>query len=229
MTVAAIIPAAGRGLRLGGGLPKAFRPLGGVPLFVHAVHALRASQYVESVIVVTLPDRLAEVGSLLGPAATVVCGGESRHASVAAGLAVLPPPVDVVLIHDAARPLVPPGVVDAVVEAVLAGASAAVPVLPVVDTLKTVDGAGRVVRTIPRDTIRAVQTPQGFRRSVLVRAHAEADPAAPATDDAALVEALGIPVMTVPGSPTAIKITYSVDLLLAEALLHADLAAEPAE
>jgi 2-C-methyl-D-erythritol 4-phosphate cytidylyltransferase len=116
---------------------------------------------------------------------------------------------------------VPVAVVDAVVAAVLAGAAAVVPVLPVVDTLKRVDAAGLVTGTVPRAGTYAVQTPQGFRREVLAKAHAAADPADPATDDAGLVERLGIPVTTVPGSGEAMKITTPFDLVVAEAVLRA--------
>jgi 2-C-methyl-D-erythritol 4-phosphate cytidylyltransferase len=219
MSVAAVVPAAGLGIRLGGEQPKALRHLGGAPLLVHAVGALQASRYVQHVVVAAPAERLTEFAALLGGAATVVPGGGSRQESVAAALAVLPAGADIVLVHDAARPLVPVQVVDAVVEAVLAGAAAAVPVLPVADTLKRVGADGLVAATVPRDGLCAVQTPQGFRRDVLVRAHAAASPAEPATDDAGLVERLGIPVRTVPGSAEAMKITTPSDLELAEALL----------
>ncbi len=219
MSVAAVVPAAGRGERLGGELPKAFRLLGGAPLLVHAVRSLLASRHVGMVVVAVPADRLAEVRALLGPGVTAVAGGEHRQASVAAALAALPSDVDVVLVHDAARPLVPVSIVDAVAGAVLAGAPAVVPVLPVADTLKRVDRAGLVAGTVPRSQVWAVQTPQGFRREVLAKAHAAADGADPATDDAGLVERLGIPVATVPGSPEALKITTPFDLVVAEALL----------
>jgi len=221
MSVAAIVPAAGRGERLGGEQPKAFRLLGGAPLLVHAVGALRGSRYVEYVVVAAPADRLAEVSALLGPGVIAVAGGTVRRDSVAAALAALPPEVDVVLVHEAARPLVPVAMVDAVAAAVLAGAAAAVPVVPVVDTLKRVDAAGLVTGTVPREELRAVQTPQGFRREVLAKAHAAAGSADPATDDAGLVERLGIPVATVPGSGDAMKITTPLDLLIAEAILRA--------
>jgi 2-C-methyl-D-erythritol 4-phosphate cytidylyltransferase len=221
MGVVAVVPAAGRGDRLGGEQPKAFRLLGGTPLLVHAVGALLASRYVERVVVAAPADRLAEVSALFGARVTAVPGGACRQDSVAAALAALPSDVDVVLVHDAARPLVPVAVVDAVVAAVLAGAAAVVPVLPVVDTLKRVDAAGLVAGTVPRAGTYAVQTPQGFRREVLAKAHAAADPAEPATDDAGLVERLGIAVSTVPGSGDALKITTPFDLLVAEAVLRA--------
>jgi 2-C-methyl-D-erythritol 4-phosphate cytidylyltransferase len=221
MSVAAVVAAAGLGTRLGGELPKAFRPLGGTPLLVHAVAALRASSYVECVVVAAPVELLAEVRSLLGPDVIAVAGGASRQESVAAALAALPAAVDVVLVHDAARPLVPVEVIDAVAKAVRDGAPAVVPVLPVVDTLKRVHPDGSVHGTVPRAELRAVQTPQGFRRDVLERAHAGGGDA---TDDAGLVELLGVPVLTVPGSADALKITTPFDLIVAEALLQRRLA-----
>jgi 2-C-methyl-D-erythritol 4-phosphate cytidylyltransferase len=137
---------------------------------------------------------------------------------VARALAALPAEVDLVLVHDAARCLVPPAVVEAVVAALRAGAPAVVPVLPVGDTIKQVDAAGGVVRTVPRAALRAVQTPQGFARDVLERAHRTGAPGA--TDDASLVEALGLPVATVAGAEEAFKVTRPLDLLLAEAVLR---------
>jgi 2-C-methyl-D-erythritol 4-phosphate cytidylyltransferase len=220
MTVAAVVAAAGRGVRLGGEQPKAFRLLGGTPLLVHAVGALRASRYVDQIVVAAPAELLAEVGALLGPSVVAVAGGVNRQDSVAAALAVMPAAVRTVLVHDAARPLVPVAVIDAVAAAVLAGAPAVIPVLPVVDTLKRVHPNGEVAGTVSRDELRAVQTPQGFRRDVLERAHAAAGPDLLTTDDAGLVERLGIPVSTVPGSAEALKITTPFDLLVAEAILR---------
>jgi 2-C-methyl-D-erythritol 4-phosphate cytidylyltransferase len=141
----------------------------------------------------------------------VVAGGAERPDSVAAGLAALPADVDIVLVHDAARALTPSSQFAAVAAAVAAGAPAVVPGVPVVDTVKQVDGSGTVVATPPRAALRAIQTPQGFRRDVLERAHATAG-AHPVTDDAELVEALGLPVLVVPGDPRAHKITTPDDL-----------------
>lgn len=215
MTVGVLVPAAGRGERLGGG-PKALRSLAGEPLLLHAVRRLRAAAGVGPVVVAAPPDRLAEVRRLLSDQALVVAGGADRHESVAAALAALPPEADLVLVHDAARCLVPVDVVGRVIAALHAGAPAVVPVVPLPDTVKQVDGHA-VVRTLARGDLRAVQTPQGFARAVLERAHADAT--GPATDDAALVEALGVPVSTVPGAPEGFKITGPLDLVLAEALV----------
>jgi len=223
VSVAAIVPAAGSGDRLGGGIPKAFRLLAGTTLLRRSADAVATS--VDLVVVAVPADRRdvdwrnAAVAALEGAACPtrVVAGGASRQASVAAALAVLPADVDVVLVHDAARPLMPPAVVAAVIAAVRAGAPGVIPALAVTDTLKSVDASGRVLRTVDRTGLVAVQTPQGFRRDVLERAH-RADPGV-ATDDAALVEALGIPVLTVPGDPAGFKITTPYDVVLAEALL----------
>lgn len=226
MSVAAVIPAAGRGERLGPGAPKALRSVGGQPLLVHAVHAMTSSRSVDVVVVSAPPSQLAATRAVLGPVSlgklvSVVAGGETRQASVAAALAALPADVDFVLVHDAARPLAPPELADAVVATLREGADAAVPGLPVADTLKQVDPAGRVLCTVDRAAVRAVQTPQGFRREVLEAAHASATDVATdvVTDDAGLVEALGATVLVVPGSEEAFKVTRPMDLLLAEAVL----------
>jgi 2-C-methyl-D-erythritol 4-phosphate cytidylyltransferase len=227
---AAVVPAAGRGERLGPGAPKALRLLGGVPILVHAVRALATAHAVDLVVVAGPLDGVDEVAALLAEhglldsapsraAAVVVAGGDSRQDSVARALAALPAEVDVVLVHDAARPLVPPSLVDAVAAAVRGGADAVVPGLPVADTVKSVDAADVVVATLDRSALRSIQTPQGFRRETLAAAHAAADPSAPATDDAGLVEAAGGKVVVVPGDEEAFKVTRPLDLVLAEAVL----------
>lgn len=222
MRTAAVVPAAGRGERLGPGAPKALRHVGGVPILVLAVRALAQARSVDSVVVAAPPDEVAAVEALLAdydlPAEVrVVAGGSTRQESVSLAVRSLPADVDVVLVHDAARPLVPVELVDAVARAVRAGAAAVVPVLPLSDTVKEVDGE-KVVRTPERSSLRAVQTPQGFHRPVLEEAHRKAGPG-DATDDAGLVEALGLTVQTVPGSPEAFKVTRPLDLVLAEALI----------
>ncbi len=149
---------------------------------------------------------------------TVVAGGDTRQSSVARALIALPSDVDVVLVHDAARPLVPVEMVERVAVAVRAGAPAVIPVLKLVDTVKTVDAEGRVVSTPDRSHLRAVQTPQGFTRSVLQQAHANAE-VDDVTDDAGLVERQGVEVVTVLGHEEAFKVTRPMDLVLAEAVL----------
>jgi 2-C-methyl-D-erythritol 4-phosphate cytidylyltransferase len=227
---AVVIPAAGRGVRLGPGAPKALRTLGGTPMLIHAVRAMAASRAVSLVVVVAPPDGAAEVKSLLDAHALpertdflVVPGGAERQDSVRLGLDALPPDYDIVLVHDAARPLVPVDTVDAVIEAVREGAKAVVPALPLADTVKEVEPAAvtgdpePVVATPRRARLRAVQTPQGFDRATLIRAHETVSDNV--TDDASMIEQLGETVVVVPGHEEAFKVTRPLDLVLAEAVL----------
>ncbi|MCX8527140.1 MAG: 2-C-methyl-D-erythritol 4-phosphate cytidylyltransferase [Candidatus Nanopelagicales bacterium] len=219
---AVLVPAAGRGERLGPGAPKALRHLGGVPMLVHAVRALAASRAVDIVVVAAPADDVDEVSAMLadqGESAEViiVSGGETRQGSVARALIALPDDVDVVLVHDAARPLIPVELVSAVVSAVRGGHAAVVPGLAVVDTIKRINAEDDVEGTIDRATLRAIQTPQGFTRAVLQQAHAQAED--DATDDAGLVERMGIPVHVIPGHEEAFKVTRPFDVLVAEAVL----------
>jgi 2-C-methyl-D-erythritol 4-phosphate cytidylyltransferase len=336
--VAVLVPAAGAGLRLGPGGPKALRQLAGEPLLVHAIRRVAAAPSVRLIVVAAPAAELEAVRELLAPVApvTVVAGGAERQESVALALAAVPAEVDIVLVHDAARALTPPQLIESVAAAIRGGHPAVIPVLPVIDTIKKVgpapsasalrpgpsapsphsadlseppsgasmgapdfagfsvppsgasmgapdfagfsvppsgasvgssDSAGLsglpsgglagpaasaglpgaapggsvgsacpagfsepvgghvvwaeldvVVGTVDRAVLRNVQTPQGFRRDVLVAAHAAA--VDPLTDDAGLVEKAGVPVACVPGSELAMKITRPLDLILAEALLH---------
>ncbi|NHC46827.1 2-C-methyl-D-erythritol 4-phosphate cytidylyltransferase [Motilibacter aurantiacus] len=227
MRTAAVVPAAGRGERLGPGGPKALRLLAGEPLLVHAVRALGSVVDLVVVAAPPAPGAAEEVDALLrpvvGPARlVVVAGGGTRQESVRLALAVLPAEVTGVLVHDAARPLAPAGLARSVLAALDGGADAVIPALPVTDTVKLVDAAERVVQTVDRSVLRAVQTPQGFRRDVLAQAHgAPGADRLEATDDAGLVERLGLPVLVVPGSEEAFKVTRPLDLALAEAVLAA--------
>lgn len=228
---AAVIPAAGRGVRLGPGAPKALRPLSGTPMLIHAVRAMARSRSVVLVVVVAPPDGADEVRRLLDAypltgttEVVVVPGGETRQESVRRGLAAVPEDIATVLVHDAARPLVPVDTVDAVVTAVREGAPAVVPALPLADTVKQVEPrTGEpepVVGTPERALLRAVQTPQGFDRATLVAAHEKiALEGEGATDDAGMVERLGVEVVVVPGHEEAFKVTRPLDLVLAEAVL----------
>jgi 2-C-methyl-D-erythritol 4-phosphate cytidylyltransferase len=219
VTTACIVPAAGRGDRLGPGTPKALRLLAGEPLLVHAVRSAVASGVVDLVAVAAPPSEVDDVRDLLKPHApelVVVAGGPTRKASVAAALAEVPGAVDVVLVHDAARCLTPPELFAAVTNAVRRGADAAVPVLPVADTIKQVHG-DEVLATLDRSELYTVQTPQAFRRAVLDHAHATVDE--DATDDAGLAERTGAAVHVVAGDDEAFKITRPLDLLLAEIVL----------
>jgi 2-C-methyl-D-erythritol 4-phosphate cytidylyltransferase len=222
--VAVLVPAAGMGVRLGPGGPKALRLLAGEPLLVHAVREVASAPSVGCVVVAAPPDDVGAVEELLAPVAdvVVVAGGAIRQESVALALAAVPDRFEIVLVHDAARALAPGTLVESVAAAVRAGRDAVIPVLAVVDTIKEVGADGRVVGTVDRSVLRAVQTPQGFRRAVLAAAHASA--VAAHTDDAGMVEKLGVPVHTVPGDELALKITRPMDLAVAEALLRRTLA-----
>ena len=175
-SVGVVVVAAGSGTRLGAGLPKAFVPLRGRPLLGARRRHRRAGCAGCAAVVVVAPAAAADpaapawAGVDLPPDAVVVVGGLSRTESVAAGLAAVGA-VDVVLVHDAARCLTPLAVFERVVEAVRGGAAGAVPGIPLVDTVKTVDAAGVITGTPDRASLRAVQTPQGFGREVLVAAY----------------------------------------------------------
>ncbi len=221
---AVLVPAAGRGERLGPGSPKALRELAGVPILVHAVHALAASPAIDLVVIAAPASDVDEVAGLLGRSTfsaevSVVAGGATRQESVARALITLPADVDVVLVHDAARPLVPVEMVTAVVASVREGNQCVIPCLQVTDTIKEVDASNVVTRTIDREQLRAVQTPQGFQRDLLQQAHAGADPDNALTDDAGLVEAMGIPVKVIHGHAEALKITKPFDITIAEAII----------
>jgi 2-C-methyl-D-erythritol 4-phosphate cytidylyltransferase len=217
-----LVPAAGRGERLGPGEPKALRLVGGTPLLVLAVRALASAPSVDVVVVAAPVGLVDDVRALLadvaGAEVDVVEGGEHRQDSVRLALQALPEAIDIVLVHDAARALVPVELIEAVVAAVRAGADAVVPGLTVTDTLKRVDDDGSVIETLNRSTLRAIQTPQGFRRHVLAAVHARPVETA-MTDDAGLAEASGITVVVVPGADEAFKVTRPIDLLLAEIVL----------
>lgn len=200
-------------------------PLAGVPLLGHALRGVLSCAAVSEVVVVAPAAHRGDAEVVaegvcreLGSATrvTVVPGGAERGDSVAAGLGVLGDGVEIVLVHDAARCLTPVAVFDRVVAAVAAGAVAVVPGTAVVDTIKQVDEGGLVVGTPERASLRAVQTPQGFRREVLERAHAVSSDA---TDDAGLVERLGERVLVVEGDARALKVTTPADLEAAARLL----------
>ena len=223
----AVLTAAGSGSRLGCEVPKALVELSGRPLVWWAARGLRAGGV--GTIVVTAPaaslDEFRGVIADIGGVEVVAGSDRSRQASVALGLAALGQrnPGDVVLVHDAARPLTPAQVTARVIDAVRAGAGAVIPVLPVTDTLKSVDASGVVTGTPRRAEMVAVQTPQGFRWDVLMRAHEAgaslgADEAVAATDDAGLVEAIGAVVHTVAGDERSLKVTRPLDLSLAQLL-----------
>ena len=223
MSVGAVVVAAGRGERFGAGERKQFVELGGRPVAERASRPFLDDPTVADVVLV-LPSESATdpPGWAARAEMRVVAGGSSRRESVARGLAVLDGTVSRVLVHDGVRPLVSATLVRHVLEAL--GEAAVVPALPVRDTVKEV-AEGRVVRTLDRSRLWRVQTPQGFVRDVLERAHREVPADAPVTDDAALVEALGHPVRVVEGEESNLKITTPEDLARAEWLLSRSTAA----
>jgi 2-C-methyl-D-erythritol 4-phosphate cytidylyltransferase len=223
MPAVAIVVAAGRGERMGGDRPKAFLPLGGQPLLLRAARAFDAAPSVEAIVTVVPAEQVEAARELLASLSkpvVVVAGGPRRQDSVLEGLKGLPRGFGgVVLVHDAARPLVDVDLIEKV-----AGAAeetgAALPVLALVETVKRVRD-GRVVETLERDELAAAQTPQGFRLAVLVAAYEAAfRDRLTLTDEAMAVERLGAPVRAVAGSPVNRKITTPEDLEWAEGLVH---------
>ena len=220
--VGVIIVAGGSGSRVGGGELKQFRWVAGKPMLLHSVQTFMARADVGMVVCV-LPTSHAgdpppwlfqcDVDRLL-----ISIGGRTRAESVANGLDDLPDEAEIVLVHDAARPLVEPDTIDRVVESVRGGTSA-IAALPVVDTLKQVNDDGFITATVSRDRLWRAQTPQGFPRRVLVDAHRRARAEhVTASDDAALLERLGVPVRVVRGSERALKITEPGDFAIADAV-----------
>jgi 2-C-methyl-D-erythritol 4-phosphate cytidylyltransferase len=222
MDAVAILVAAGRGERMGAGRPKAFLELAGEPMLLRAARAFETAASVRSLVAVVPAAELGAARALLAPLAkltAVVAGGERRQDSVTAGLAQVPAEfAGVVLVHDAARPLVDVELIEAVVQQA-AASGAALPVLPLVDTVKRVRG-GRVVETLDRAELAGAQTPQGFEVALLREACAAAARAGLAvTDEAMAVERIGHAVHAVPGSVRNRKITTPDDLAWAEALV----------
>jgi 2-C-methyl-D-erythritol 4-phosphate cytidylyltransferase len=221
--IAAIILAAGSSARMGG-IDKIWAPLDGAPVLAHSLRAFAAVRTAEGapaitdLVLVAPEDRhpaLLDLATGLGLTVHTVEGGTRRQDSVARGLAAAPD-ADWYLVHDGARPLVTPDLI----ARVLAGArehGAAVPGILVHDAIKRVDRTGRVITSVDRSMLRAVQTPQGFAGHLLRRAHATVR--ASVSDDAAMVEALGAPVQTVEGDPENLKITTTHDLDIARHLL----------
>jgi 2-C-methyl-D-erythritol 4-phosphate cytidylyltransferase len=216
------VVAGGSGHRFGG--RKQFLPLAGLPVAAWSVRAARS--VADGVVLVVPGEAVPDPGDGLPvPGATgdaafgatsVVAGGPTRAASVRAGLAAVPDDAAVIVVHDAARPLASPALFASVVDLVRSGrVDGAIPVVPVADTLKRVEG-GRVVGTVDRDGLVAIQTPQAFTAAALVAAHRDGGEA---TDDAGLLEAAGLVVGTVDGDPRNLKLTRPEDLVVAEALL----------
>ena len=221
-TVCAVVVAGGTGSRLKSRIRKPFVRLAGRPMLAWTLRAFERAPGVGAVVLVAHPRDVAAARALAkrwrcGKVAAVVAGGETRMASVARGLAALPPGAKWVAVHDAARPLVTPEVIARTVREARRW-KAAIAAVPVVPTVKQAKGAW-VRRTLDRSTLWAVQTPQVFERGLLERAHRRANGGAPATDDAALVERIGGRVRIVTGSHSNLKVTTPEDLIVAQSLL----------
>jgi len=222
MNALAIIVAAGRGERMGASRPKAFLDLAGQPLLLRSALAFEAAPSVDAIVAVVPAGEIEAARAILAPLRklrAVVAGGNRRQDSVLEGLKQAPDGfAGAVLVHDAARPLVDVPLVEGVVRAA-AETGAALPVLPLVDTVKRVRD-GRVVETLDRAELGGAQTPQGFRFALLVEAYEAAfRDRVTLTDEATALERLGRPVQAVPGSPLNKKITTAEDLAWAEGVL----------
>ena len=220
--VGVVIPAAGAGLRAGGGEPKQFRHIGGVPLLLRTIRPFARHPQV-SEIVVALPERHAVdppawIRPVLGKRLSVTAGGMTRAESVALGLAALSSNCEFVLVHDAARPFVSRELIDRVIEA-LTPTAGAIAAIPAADTLKLIDPESMtVLSTVDRKDLWRAQTPQGFPRDALERAMGTHMDRISGTDEAGFAEAAGIEVRIVPGSSCNLKITTAEDFLIAEAV-----------
>jgi 2-C-methyl-D-erythritol 4-phosphate cytidylyltransferase len=212
-----VIAAAGSGERLGAGGPKAFVELAGRPLLDWSLDAFREAACVKEIVVATPPG---EEGAVAEPGILAVAGGEHRSESVANALELCGAPI--VIVHDAARPLVTPKLVNAVVDR-LAGdekAAGVIAAAPVTDTIKRAGGGDQVEETLDRDGLWAVQTPQAFRVGALREALSDPDSLPDATDDAMLVERRGGRILIHPSPRENIKVTTPLDLRVAELLLR---------
>ena len=217
---AAIVLAAGAGRRLGAPDPKAFVTIGDRPVLAVAAAAAAAAPEILTLVITApagLEERAAECLSQLGKPFAVVTGGVTRQASVRAALAALPEDIDIVTVHDAARPFAPPDLFSAVIAAVAGGSAGAIPAIPVSDTVKRVQD-GVVVSTLDRRDLVLAQTPQAFRLDALRQVHVHAiSDGLQVTDDATLMEMAGHTVRVIPGDPQNFKITTLMDLATAEA------------
>ena len=222
MSVWAVLAAAGRGERLGSDRPKAFARLGGRPLLAESLERLEASAWIDRIVIAAPPEWeepcilvAEEIGA--GKVGSVVTGGAARSESVRLALEEVPEEAAVVLVHDAARPLLPDAVIERVLAPLSEGWEGVVPALRVSDTVKRVEG-DRVLETLRRDDLVAVQTPQAFLADALRRA--VAGDVSEATDCASLVEAGGGRVTWVEGDPRLLKVTDAADLALVESWLE---------
>ena len=214
-TSAAIIAGAGMGHRLGADIPKALIQIDGITLIERAFAAL--SPVVDEIVITAPAGYEDQFRAIVGDSATVITGGVLRSDSVNVALKSLSPSTKYVLVHDAARALASSDLAQRVLNGLTSGESAVIPALSVVDTIKEVDRDGYVRSTPDRSILRSIQTPQGFSVDVLKRAHEASEDA---TDDAALVEALGVKVKTIPGEARAMKITNPEDIAMAVTLVR---------
>jgi 2-C-methyl-D-erythritol 4-phosphate cytidylyltransferase len=229
MQVFVILPAAGLGTRMAGAQPKQFLALNGLPILIHSLRAFAAVGRVTAIYVAVRKTEMARVEAQVvehgfSAKVQVVEGGDNRQESVSHALAALPAdPDDVVLVHDAVRPLIDAATIDRTIDAVIAHGAAIVG-LPAVDTIKQVERTAHgalITSTIPREFVVLAQTPQGFRYGLLKKAFAEATADGfVGTDEASVVERAGLPVAVVPGSQVNLKITQPGDLELAEFYLR---------
>lgn len=227
MQVTAIIVAAGEGTRMGGSIPKTYLPIAGRPLILRTLDRVFCSRRIGKAIVAVAKKDIPRCKSLIeadpnlsGRVWALQAGGRSRQESVRRGLEELDEDCEVVVIHDGARPFISPSLIDRCVEEAYR-VGAVVIGLPVKDTIKVVSEQHWVQATPCRETLREIQTPQAFRKDIILDAHRLGGrPPFDATDDAALVEHMGKPVLFIPGEPTNIKITVPEDVLLAEALVR---------
>ena len=220
--VGVVIVAAGAGSRTGSEELKQFRWVAGKPMLLHSLQTFQARPDVAMVVCVLPREHVGDPPPWIFQSdpdrLLLSVGGRHRGESVANGLEDLPSECEIVVIHDAARPLVSGETIGRVIEEARKG-NGAVAALPLADTLKRVDSSGRIVETVDRFGIWRAQTPQAFPRKVIERAHREAREAERvATDDATLCEQIGLPVVVVRGSERAVKITEEIDFALAEAL-----------
>ncbi|HIP38045.1 MAG TPA: 2-C-methyl-D-erythritol 4-phosphate cytidylyltransferase [Desulfocapsa sulfexigens] len=226
VSAAAIIPAAGSGTRMGLNHPKQYHLLAGTPILIHTVRQFVQSSCIEKIVVVVPSDRvdstfqLLETYGLTDENLQVVAGGKRRQDSVKAGIDSLDGDMDIVLVHDGARPLVSQDVITRCYDAAVCH-GAAIAAVPVIDTLKKSDAANRILQTVDREDLWQAQTPQAARLSLLLAAYAAAGDR-DVTDEASLLELAGVPVHLVEGSVTNIKITRPDDLVIAEKIMQKD-------
>ncbi len=226
-SISIVLAAAGLGVRMGGDVKKPYLCVKGKPILEHSLEKFLDIKGVQEIIMVVGISELEDVRykwrdkfAQYSVRVRVVPGGRRRQDSVYEALKHLEPQTEIVLIHDAVRPMVTREMIEAVIDKVETS-GAAILAVPVTATVKEVEGAGRIVRTVNRDCLWMAQTPQGFRKDILLTAYdALIEEGVEVTDDAQAVERLGYPVEIVPGSQTNIKITTPEDLILAEALLR---------